>query len=359
MKKSYEEELIAAIQTGDLASVKTSWIGKNDIDRPFIAENEIEVINKSNVYPFPSIKHPTIVIYTILCEQPEILQYILETKHPNLFQYVNGWAAIHYAACTKDPECMKVLLKYQSIQENIDFPIIDPINAPEGHFTTALHVATTNLRHPQVLLLTQPLQSIEYDGNFSKIDTNANHFKYKSANVLQKSSIGNMPIHIAVRQNNWDLCQILLAAYFDVTVLNDKGQTPIDIAVQFKKNEIKANLETVSTIRINELKNKYLKQKEIPVVVKNTPEKTEKEENSEIIEEYQETVSKLSQTIDEISQRVVELEQKTTVPKENSIIKNIDCKPCCCCGSLQTTECMKCYSYFCHNCFNEASHECN
>ena len=361
MANSYEQDLIQSIQKGNLERVKSLWIGKNDINRPFLKNEEIPVVNKSNTYPFPYIKHPTIVIYTILCEQPDILLYLLQNKKPDLSIYVNGWAAIHYAACTKDYECMKILLKFQNIQENIDFPVIEPIKVNEGHTTTALHIATTNRRHAQVILLTQPLPQIEYDGNFTKIPDGSEIFTYKPANVLQKSAFGNYPIHIAVRQNDWDLCQILLSISDDLSLKNDKGQTPIDIAVQFKKHEIKQKLETNLNIQIDEIRSKYIisTRKKTFVQQEDSISTQETEENSEQLESLQKTIGNMNQTIHTMSYKVAELEQKTQMPKNKSVIKSFDFKPCCNCGSLETNQCSKCGSFYCKECFNSASHSCN
>lgn len=274
----FEQRVIKAIQAGDLKELTHCCIGKNDVNRPICITKETPIISKSKQCPFKNIRSPTPLIYTILCEQDELLKYLLEKKNPNLSVRVNGWAPIHYAACTYGHKCLELLLKYEYIQQNIDMPVNEPqgIQVKKDHATTALHIAATNRRHANALLLTLELPKFEYDCNGNKInnnntknsikdddnddDDNASdmNIEYQPANALQKSAYGNTPLHIAALQRDWDMCQILLHASDDSTVKNDANKTPADIAREHKYDDIAQKLELSQIEPIDRLKDRYL-----------------------------------------------------------------------------------------------------
>jgi ankyrin repeat protein len=178
------------------------------------------------------IRAPTPPIYAILCEQDELLDYLLMIKRPNLEIRTGGWTALHYAACTGSHKCLELLLKYELIQENIDCPIDDIAHDPPPDWrTTALHIAATKGRHVAALLLTQPFPPPECDAKWERIPKwDAVH---EPANALQMTAHWNMPLHISARQNDWDLCQIILHASDDPTVRNGQGKVPAAIAREF------------------------------------------------------------------------------------------------------------------------------
>lgn len=68
-------------------------------------------------------------MYAILCEQEEIVEYILECKSPNVKMYVEGYNCLHLAAMIKDHRCLKLLLQHEWIQENIDITL----DLPDTH----------------------------------------------------------------------------------------------------------------------------------------------------------------------------------------------------------------------------------
>ena len=361
MVEVYEEKVVKAIQEGSIVELKKCWISKSDVNRPLSFSREYIVKNNSNIYPFPRIKNPTLVVYSILCEQPEILLYLCETKSPNLLQKVNGWAPIHYAACTASPECMRVLLKFQVIQESIDFPVTEPMKIKEGRATTALHIAVTNRRHAQALMLTQDLPEIEYNGELKKITKS--ELKYKSANVTQMSAFGSLPIHIAVRQNDVELCRILMSVNDDLTLTNDKGKTPLDIANEYRKKEAKCFLESIDVIDVSDLIDKYIKKSEPEKEqIPDEEEETEYEEAHHTTAEYremQETITQMSQTIDMLSKRIADLERRTPiyVPATKTVTKIVS--PCKICGSTKTKTCKICGFSFCATCMRKPKHTCN
>ena len=75
---AYEEKVINAIQKGSLSELKTCCIGKNDVNRPLTFHQDIRIVAKHQGSIFPMIQAPTPLIYAILCEQDEILEYLLD-----------------------------------------------------------------------------------------------------------------------------------------------------------------------------------------------------------------------------------------------------------------------------------------
>ena len=379
----FEQRVIKAIQAGDLKELKRCCIGKNDVNRPICFSKEIPIISKSNKGPFQVIRSPTLLIYTILCEQDELLKYLLEVKSPNLNARVNGWAPIHYAACTYDHKCLELLLKYEYIQQNIDMAIDEPsgVLVSPGQATTALHVAATNKRHANALLLTQvPLPKIEYHDDGRKVEPDDVFDYYQSSNPLQMTPHGSMPLHIAARQRDWDMCQILLHASDDATVRNMKGQTAADIARHYKFNEIAEKLENpeLELDPIEKLKNKYLnvskKSKQIQRDKKKRKHEdynessdysdydSDSEDFKESFKELKETVKSLTKMVQQLSAKVAFLEANRNVPDSLKpitphilVYQTFQCQTC---GSSTTNQCPQCKNYYCSTCWPKLSHPC-
>ena len=344
MAQVYEENVIKAIQDGNLEALKKCWISKSDINQPLSCSRDYKVINNSNFYPFPRIKNPTLVVFAILCEQPDILLYLCTSKSPNLSQKVNGWAPIHYAACTKDYHCLKVLLKFQYIQEDIDLPVSEPFNAIPGRYTTALHISVTNRRHAQTILLTQNLTKIEYDGDNNKIESEELYEFYPPAKIHQMSAFGNLPLHIAVRQNDLKLCQILLAANNDLSIVNDKNQTPLDIARQFKRKELLNQIQLNLTPSISLLEKEFLSDE-------SSDEEELDSENTENDQKYDEmkgTIAELNHTIEELKAKLAYYEK--TPENTTKVISDSSQIKCIKCSATTNTVCPICHLPCCDVC---------
>ena len=68
----FEQRVIQAIQSGDLQELKRCCISKSDVNRCISLSKEVPVISASKQCPFPTIRAPTPLVYSILCEQPEL-----------------------------------------------------------------------------------------------------------------------------------------------------------------------------------------------------------------------------------------------------------------------------------------------
>jgi ankyrin repeat protein len=273
--------------------------------------------------PFTKILGANAVILSILYEKPDILMYFLENYEVDFCFTVNGWNALHFAACTKDYRCLELLLQCGYVQEHIDEGIIPCFydDDQEG-FTTALHVAVTNKRHAQAILLTQELPEVSklqskvtspYTLNMGGIVSN------QPANPCALSLSGNTPLHIAAYQKDWDMCQILLNAGAETQQLNKKGQTPIDIAKERKCDNLAEKLESGNYGKIESLRKKYL-----------IEEKKEKEDKSAEHDE----VDKLKSTIKNLTELVEQLSEKVSVYERNA--EEAKTKVCPQCGFPMT-----------------------
>lgn len=415
----YEQRVIKSIQAGDLKELTHCCIGKKDVNRPFCISQDVPIKSKSKQSPFQSIKSPTPLIYTILCEQDEILKYLLEVKLPNLSTRVKGWAPIHYAACTYDHKCLELLLKYEYIQQNIDMPVIEPngIIIAKDHATTALHIAATNRRHANALLLTLELPKFEYDCKGKKVERNTTNssikndkeeeednendtsIEYQPANALQKSAYGNTPLHIAAKQRDWDMCQILLHASDDSTVKNDDNKTPADIARDNQFDDIAKKIELAQIEPIEKLKSRYLSEekpnkkkkisKNADIIVKSSKntnnfyEKNNKRANDydsdsssysdsdekdsqalkKEIKQLRNSVKTLTHIVNQLSARVALLEANKSdtevVQAYKAPIHVSQPSQCHICGNENAKQCSQCKFYFCNACWHKPAHTCS
>lgn len=244
--KDFQKEVVNAIIRGDLAAFKKCSVGDDDINQRLLQSEELKPIPKYNLYEnLINIRGPTMLMYAILCEQDQIVEYILDCKSPNVNIYVEGYNCLHLAAMMKDHRCLKLLLQHKWIQENIDMPIDLPdTHQREGEGTTALHLAVSNKRYANVFLLIKEMPKARWPQKRSKRRTeeeeNDDYMFVSSANVNKKSASGSTPLHIAVSLCDYIMVKILLAANSDILIQDANGKTPLDLALEYQHaNNIK------------------------------------------------------------------------------------------------------------------------
>ena len=237
-RKNFQELICDAIIAGDLEAFKHCCPSKNDVNRRLLVGRKLNPVPKYHPSErYPNIRGPTMVMLAILCEQDEILQYILDTKQPDLSVRVEGQTALHIAAMTKDWRCLSILLKYPYIQENIDQPVEIPgITATPGDKTTALHIAVNNRRLANVFLLVSDLPPLarsadDKEGNEEAQDAAT----YSPANVLIRTDFGSPPLYLAVFNKDPKIVRVLLAAGADATQKHAKGKTVLELAKELKE----------------------------------------------------------------------------------------------------------------------------
>ena len=145
----------------------------------------------------------------VLCEQDEIVEYILKEKEPNLGIRAGCYTAFHLSILTKDHKCFDLLLSTEYYQANIDLELLlDGVPHDDGQKTTALHSAISQKNYYVVYkLLHSPLPEIQF---FSKSEESKEegkednqepeekeHPEYQIANINQISCSGSTPLRIA------------------------------------------------------------------------------------------------------------------------------------------------------------------
>ena len=289
-------KIFAAIENEDFKFFETGFDSDN-LTKNYFHNFWYEINPPSGKCCYKRIRDINPIVCCILLEKHKLLDFLLNTYHPKLSFYCNEWAAIHYACCTGSYKCLQVLLNQPYIQENIDIPVLDRFDPQPECRTTALHIAVTNKCYAQAILLTMPLPKLK-DGR-----------EYQPANATQKSSFGNTPLHIAVYNNDWKMCQILMNSCDDLTINNNEKCTPIKIAKRNRNTELADLLCKNEIAPIEDFLDEYIPD------YKPQNESEEDKETEEIktksqqeqIEEMSEQVDSLISQIQSLTSRIIML----------------------------------------------------
>ncbi|OHT11298.1 hypothetical protein TRFO_19275 [Tritrichomonas foetus] len=314
LMREAEIEVLNAIRHGDLQKLESIKFNADGID------SRLSIHADTKVYPaisrqvvIESVCGPTVVVYSILCEQPEILKFFLSKFNPSLSYDVDGWTPLHFACATKDSTCLKILLSIRYVQQIINMPIVETT-------TTPIYIASLFGNHEHALLLTQPKHKVLIPSPVAMEFPNI-------INVSEQASTGCSALHIAVKNNDWDMCQILLSSNIDQSLTDSEGSSAYDIARNLKLSKIVEKFENVDFLSREKLEERYL--------------------NKETREEhvYFERVNK---KIEEIKQKLGKI--------ENQIGKNVDI--CSLCEEKIGKLCSECNQHLCETCWASPMHRC-
>jgi hypothetical protein len=208
----YHRVVAKSISSGDLLQFKLCGIAGADVDSPLMIAVSYPPQPASYKEP-PRPKNPTILVFAILCEQPAIIDYILEVLHPDPLVCIDGFTAIHYAAMLLNFRPLQALLKHSAMLATVNCPVEIPQRPTiDGRGTTALHLAVSHLSIGNVCLLAG------------------------CADVNAISTQGNPPLFLAVRTRFTKVVEILVAAGADRTLRHaESGQTAADLAAAVKR----------------------------------------------------------------------------------------------------------------------------
>jgi hypothetical protein len=239
-KHPYQDSYVAAVISGDLKNFKELRVPTRDISRQLFLPDSTRPKLKYTKRGRPiMIRRPTLLQLAVVCEQDEIIRYILDYKEPDLSaKSGDGRNVLHVAAAVKDYRPLQILLEYQWIQEHIDEQLNLPGQPPrDGFFNTALHVAVTSRNIPHVFLLISELPPLHVLPRGPKVEgeEQAPLERYNPANFDQRSAGGSVPLHIAVQQQNLSIVRILCVSGADASIQNDYGQTPLALGQEMKK----------------------------------------------------------------------------------------------------------------------------
>ena len=170
MKEDVEVEILNAIRKGDLEKLGTFKFRAEGIDAPVATKRETLVYpSRSKEVHIERVAGPTVVVYAILCEQPDVLKFFLSKFQPDMGMATCGWTPLHFACATRDVSCLRLLLEHKDVQNNINLGFGSEVGT-----TTALH--------------------------------------------------------IAVRDDDWDMIQILINAGANLSVMDKDGRSAFDLA---------------------------------------------------------------------------------------------------------------------------------
>ena len=316
MQDSFDYTIVKAIITNDYSAILAEVSSSIDVNRPLLPNVEIELTEEQNS-PFRSVKSVNAVVLSILFQRPEILKYFIYNYPIDFnFQY-NGWTPLHFAASTKDHRCLQVLLQHEYIQKHIDAPVVNMLQKPFplDQFTTALHIAVTNKRHAQAILLTTDLPAIEVGADGSKIKPIKDNSRNQPANASKLSAFGNSPLHIAAFLNDWDMCQIILNATDDPYIQNSNGETPIDIAKKKRFFKLAEKLAANEYKPIEELSKQYMPEEYIQ-------DESEEKTTNEKVAELNHKIELLTGLVQQMSSQIAKIEAKDKNSSDLSICPN-------------------------------------
>ncbi|KAH0792174.1 ankyrin repeat and SOCS box protein 3 isoform X2 [Histomonas meleagridis] len=240
VSRTLQDDIIEKITNGDLEGFKALYLEQSEINRSLKPYSEIQIKTKYSKFSPPIHLHgPTPLFLAILCEQDEIVDYILKEKSPDLSHTTEGFNIIHIAALSKDYHCLRVLLKYKWVLEHINDKVeLENIPTKPEFKTTALHIAVTNHNYANAFLL---LRCFDF---FSSSNTNSVDDSQKVYNIEidQRSMSGSTPLYIAVYLHDIKMVKILLNAGADATIQCDReNRSPLQLSEQLLQKQIPRN----------------------------------------------------------------------------------------------------------------------
>jgi ankyrin repeat protein len=231
---------------GDLEAFENLNLGKVDYKMQKVPKDIIA--QKAGTCPH----NPTPLMLAVLCEQAEIVEFILKEKNPDLSITADGFNALHLSMFTENHKCFDLLLQTQYYQENIDAKIelegMENKEHPEWA-NTALHTAVTQKNYYAVEKLLSPFPKIKYWS--SNGEEEHLQMEYYPADINKIAVSGSTPLRIAVYLHDWKMICILLHHGADPTIIPDKPE------LGYENNRMTAYGHA------NELKDKQPKNKEI------------------------------------------------------------------------------------------------
>lgn len=309
-----EFEILDAIRKGDLKKLETFKFRAEGIDSPLCTDHDTQVYPKiSKQVVIEKVTSPTVLSYAILCEQPEVVQFFLSKFPCDLGVYVHGWTPMHFAAATKDTSCLKLLLQHEYAQRYIN----DGIESDHG-VTTPLHIAAMFGNYETVFLLTSPFPAIKFPLASRKKIENTIDCNKLNANGLSA-------LHIAVKNNDWEMFQVLVSVGASQSVVTKDGQSPFELAKALGFAKMAELLETSEIESAEVLKGRHVKL-----------ETKEMKFYEEVINIIDQTDAKMDQIIKKVSAT----------------------QGCCFCHEELGTLCNQCQQTICKACWSNSSHNC-
>ena len=351
------ERIANAIKTGSLQDLKKCCIGKSEINSlfpNFMKLDPVPAINKTaNYFSFTGL---TILEYAILCEQVEIIKYLVEKKKPDFsVASFDGFKAVHIASLIKETSILEYLLKKPEFLKTLSDPIVDPYDKSINieSTTNALHAACSNSLYKTVLLLAYTNPQIEED--FESED----EIVYKKIIDINSLTTNHSScLHIAVTNKDYKLAYLLTSLDININLQDSNQKTALDYINDWPESSIKEKwLELFdNSIPKNSLENIIScinENKDFTIIDPyNLPNMDEDQENLRLL------VTQLTEKVKELNQKVEQL-QKGSPQSQQQQVRDIHLNQCYLCGNSFSQECSKCHRFYCSKCMKKSGHIMN
>ena len=216
MLLNFQNKLVSAINEGNMEDIKKLVLGSNDIDKPLLPMSPITPNPISKRIRIPKIYGPTPLVLAILCENTEIVKYLIEDKGANVEIIVSGMFPIHYAALVGIPEILICIIK-RSLRE---------VNRLNNFFYSPLHIACGNENLQAVIVLLD-----------NGADPNSKSPSLES---------GDTPLHVSMRNKDKKIVELLLSKHANFQEVNQKNEKPIDTAQYYQNEQMYEFLKAVT-----------------------------------------------------------------------------------------------------------------
>ena len=184
------DDLINSILTGNIEEFKKLSITNAFINsnlKPYTTFTPRPKYNPGHVPKCPT--GPTPLMLAVLCEQDEIVKYIIDNLNPDLSILADGLNAFHLSVFTKDTKCFHILLNTEYYKNHLNDAIQQTgaiYYGKEGYATTILHAAVSNRNYHVV------------DNLLSETEINVNAVSYNGSTALRIAAFNKDKTMIAI-----------------------------------------------------------------------------------------------------------------------------------------------------------------
>ena len=219
------EKILSAIDSDDLDLLESLSLSKYINQKFYLFKvNQNQVFKLNNSTYFLINNEITILIYAVLSNKPNVLDYLLRVPNIDLSIRIKGKSAIDFAIQNNSYECFNILFQLSYFQNFINSPIETELTKSKNDcFLTPLHLAVSANNEKIVYhLLKGPKNSYVLDkGNIVEVSVNYH------IDIDRISPSGSTPLAIAVYKSESPLiCKMLICKGADI---NKKGKkSPLD-----------------------------------------------------------------------------------------------------------------------------------
>lgn len=195
----YDNIVAMCIRKGDLSGLLSTCIDSSTVNEKLMCPTPVNH-SDPNVFTLPAVNFPTPLIYAIINNKYNIVEYLLTLK-PDLNVVIANWKAIHYAVAVRSLQIAKIILDTDPTQ----------INSLTTNCSTPLHMAVSTDNYQMMLLMLS-----------------------FGADVNARNDCGATPLHLTARvhldrQMKFNMGLALYAFGADLNAKDNSGQTYFEL----------------------------------------------------------------------------------------------------------------------------------